>query len=143
MKRVLCVMIVILLASSFSSIAFAGGPKCPCFKAKDLEKLMKKDYFIMTSQEVNYKEVTFRTPEWDYSMKGKGVEIWFGWQDDTFGEPDGVVEDVWWTGAYQDKWKGQNYWDDKTKGKGRPVETGSEDSAECAAILENFINMVD
>lgn len=93
----------------------------------------------MTIQQDNYKQVRFRTPEWDYSMKGKGEEMYFGWADDTYLEDD-VVEDMCWTGAYQDKWKGPNYWDDKSKGKGRPIEAGGEDSAECATILDNFIN---
>lgn len=137
MKRVLCVAVVMLMACSFSSMAFAGGPKCPCFKDKDLEKLVKKGYFYFYSQDDNHKQVTFRTPEWDYSVKGKGEEFTFVWRDASVYED---VEDACWVGDFRGKWKGPNYWDDKSKAKGRPLETGSEDSAECAQILDDFIS---
>lgn len=136
MKRVLCAAVVILLAFSFSSLGIAGGPKCPCFKAADLEKLIKKGWPVFSSQEVNDIYISFSTPDetWDMSKKGKGMYKsfqWFNW--DTDYDSCSVYEG-------QTKWKGPGYTDNKGKSKERPMTIGGEESAECVQILEDVIS---
>lgn len=116
--------------------------KCPCFKGNDLEKIMKKggkvDSFTNSS---TVKNVHIYLPEypWDMTTKGKGSSVLYQWQADT---EDGV-EDSCFVSNVDYKWKSEHYVDSKSKSKTRPVPAGSEDSAECASILEDFINSID
>lgn len=136
MKRALCVTVVILMAFSFSSMAFAGGPKCPCFKAKDLEKLVKKEWGFGWDQFENNVAVGFWSPneEWNRTIKGKGQDVIFQWYND-----EGTGEDVCYSNEYAEKWKSENYRDGKIKFQYRPLPGGGEDSTECKRILDDFI----
>lgn len=136
---ILTSIMIIALSVVLSNAAFAGGPKCPCFKAADLEKLMKKEWSVyeIENGETSKSVWLIHPEEWDYKIKSKGEEKYFAW------ELTGDDEDYCRIWENKAKWKSEYYYDGKEKDKYRPVPAGGPDTAECAAILDNFITSLD
>lgn len=129
-------MLVGTLAMMLTTTAFAKGPKCPCYKDKDLEKLLDKGWVVSWStQAANKVEIMLIDPENpDYTQKGKFNEklfVWEGYGDD-------------WTSCHtyenQSKWKGEPY---TIQGKSKHMRVGilvdDPNQVECKAILDNVI----
>lgn len=116
----------------------ASGPKCPCYKAKDLEKLLDKGWGVESvTQTDSLKAVILDDPaNPDYSQKGK--RSWQGFEWKTWGDGwDGCVAN-----GGQNKWQSNAPYSDKGKTKSNQVgiPTGDPNSVECETIMENFIN---
>lgn len=137
MKRNLTMVLALFLTAIFATIALAGNPKCPCFKAKDLEKLAKKGYRYSYYQTDNETTIYFTLSKETGPDKGRRDHVDFGWYDASLYDD---VEDACEADTTQYRWKGPNYLDSKYKGKTRPLPTGSDDSAECAKILDDFLS---
>lgn len=131
---VMMVMIVSSFALMITNTAFA---KCPCYKDKDLEKLLDKGWGVeWFSQGPDMVDIMLKDPagDPDFSMKGKKNEKLFVWQI-----MDGEFASCH-TYEYQLKWKGDP-WSSKGKAKdmreGIPI--GHPDEIECKAILDDII----
>lgn len=136
MKRYLTEVLMLVFILGFTSAAIAGGPKCPCYKAKDLEVLVNKGWVVhYFEQQDGLKLIRFQNPEeWNYDEKGKFLRKTFSWVE-TGGDEDicEIVDSI-------TKWKTENYRDFKSKGKTRPMSAGGDESDLCESIVDDFIN---
>jgi hypothetical protein len=134
-------MMLAMLFGSFSMVlsttAFAKGPKCPCYKDKDLEKLVKKGYEVTSvdNGEPTYRQVILENPlEPDYGQKGKRDTSLFLWE-----QHDGEWASCH-TYEYQLKWKGEPFTNKgKSKDMREGIPLGDPNEIDCKSILDNFI----